>query len=315
VSQRIRPYRAEDAAAVREVHLQAFGGRGDEPRLVELLHAAGAAPVSLVAATQPDGRVVGHLLFSPVQIGGRETDLPKMVGLAPVGVLPEYQGRGIGSSLIREGLDACREAGYGAAVVLGEPGYYTRFGFERATNGNFETGEFTHWNGANQINGSGDWFVYEGTISPLSDHNIAAPPQGNFAATTDQEDPGSHVLYRNIKLESGMRHELSFYLYYRNRAGEFFTPDTLDFRHFPNQQYRVDLLRPKADPFTVNPNAIKATLFRTEVGDPNRLDPTLLTFNLTQFAGDTVRLRFAEVDNQDYFQASVDRVRVTSEPR
>jgi hypothetical protein len=61
VSERIRPYRAEDAAAVREVHLQAFDGRGDELRLVELLHAAGAAPVSLVAAAEPDGRVVGHL--------------------------------------------------------------------------------------------------------------------------------------------------------------------------------------------------------------------------------------------------------------
>ena len=73
------------------------------------------------------------MLFSPVQIGGRGSDLPKMVGLAPVGVLPEYQGRGIGSRLIREGLDACREAGYGAAVVLGEPGYYSRFGFERAS--------------------------------------------------------------------------------------------------------------------------------------------------------------------------------------
>ena len=72
------------------------------------------------------------MLFSPVQIGGRGSDLPKMVGLAPVGVLPEYQGRGISSRLIREGLDARREAGYGAAVVLGEPGYYTRFGFERA---------------------------------------------------------------------------------------------------------------------------------------------------------------------------------------
>jgi putative acetyltransferase len=133
VSERIRPYRAEDAAAVREVHLHAFDGRGNEPRLVELLHAAGAATVSLVAAAEPDGRVVGHLLFSPVQIGGRASDPPKMVGLAPVGVLPEYQGRGIGSRLIREGLDACREAGYGAAVVLGEPGYYSRFGFERAS--------------------------------------------------------------------------------------------------------------------------------------------------------------------------------------
>jgi hypothetical protein len=182
-------------------------------------------------------------------------------------------------------------------------------------NGNFETGDFTHWNGANQITGSGDWFVYSGTTSPLSGFRIAAPPQGNFAATTDQENPGSHVLYRNIKLAPGMRHELSFYLYYRNRAGEFFTPDTLDFRNEPNQQYRVDLLRPQADPFTLNPNAIRARLFRTEVGDPNRLAPTLMTFNLTRFAGQTVRLRFAAVENVFFFQASVDRVSVTSEPR
>jgi putative acetyltransferase len=56
-----------------------------------------------------------------------------MVGLAPVGVLPEYQGRGIGTRLIREGLEACREAGYVAVVVLGEPDYYSRFGFEQAS--------------------------------------------------------------------------------------------------------------------------------------------------------------------------------------
>jgi hypothetical protein len=182
-------------------------------------------------------------------------------------------------------------------------------------NGGFETGDFTHWNGANQISGSGDWFVYEGTESPLSAFRIAAPPQGNFAATTDQENPGSHILYRNIKLQSGMRHELSFYLYYRNRAGEFFARDTLDFRVEPNQQYRVDLLRPKADPFTVDPEVIRARLFRTGVGDPNRKQPTLMTFNLTRFAGDTVRLRFAAVENVFFFQASVDRVRVTSEPK
>ena len=119
--------------AVRQVHLQAFEDRREEALLVELLHTASAAVVSLVAAADPEGRVVGHILFSPVQVDGRGSDPQIMVGLAPVGVLPEYQGGGIGSRLIREGLDACRKAGYSAAVVLGEPGYYTRFGFERAS--------------------------------------------------------------------------------------------------------------------------------------------------------------------------------------
>jgi putative acetyltransferase len=132
--EKLRPYRDEDAPAVHQVHLRGFGGREDEARLVELLHAAGAAPVSLVATAEPDGRVVGHVLFSPVQLpNGRGDDPPTMVGLAPVAVLPEHQGRGIGSRLVRDGLKACREAGYAAAVVLGEPGYYSRFGFERAS--------------------------------------------------------------------------------------------------------------------------------------------------------------------------------------
>jgi putative acetyltransferase len=133
VSISIRPYRAEDAMAVREVHLRAFENRREEVFLVELLHTASAAVVSLVAAADPEGRVVGHILFSPVQVDGRGSDPPIMVGLAPVAVLPEHQGRGIGAHLIREGLQACREAGYGAAVVLGEPGYYSRFGFEQAS--------------------------------------------------------------------------------------------------------------------------------------------------------------------------------------
>ena len=82
MSESIRPYRAEDVEAVREVHLRAFDGRGEEARLVELLHAAGAAPVSLVATVEPDGRVVGRVLFSPVQIDRRRSSPPTMVGPA-----------------------------------------------------------------------------------------------------------------------------------------------------------------------------------------------------------------------------------------
>jgi putative acetyltransferase len=115
------------------MHLAAFVGRENEARLVELLHAAGAGPVSLVAVDEASGGVVGHVLFSPVEIDDSGSSV-RVVGLAPVGVSPEYQGKGVGSRLIRAGLEACREAGYDAVVLLGEPGYYSRFGFERASN-------------------------------------------------------------------------------------------------------------------------------------------------------------------------------------
>ena len=127
-----RPYRPEDAAAVRRVHLKAFGGREEESRLVDLLHAAGADPISLVAAEKPGGRILGHILFSPVDLDGPSATL-HLLGLAPIGILPEEHGRGVGSRLIRAGLAACLEAGYDAVVVLGEPDYYSRFGFRRAS--------------------------------------------------------------------------------------------------------------------------------------------------------------------------------------
>jgi putative acetyltransferase len=128
----IRPFGSADAEAVRQVYLRAFVGREDEAHLVESLHAADAAPVSLVAVDGSSGGVIGHVLFSPVEVdnGGSNT---RVVGLAPVGVLPEYQGQRVGSHLIRAGLEACREAAYDAVVLLGEPGYYSRFGFERAS--------------------------------------------------------------------------------------------------------------------------------------------------------------------------------------
>ena len=133
----IRPFGSGDAEAVREVHLKAFAGREDEARLVESLHEADAAPVSLVAVVSgSSGGVVGHVLFSSVEIDNGGSNI-RVVGLAPVGVLPEYQGLGVGSRLIRAGLEACREAGYDAVVLLGEPDYYSSFGFERASDHDF----------------------------------------------------------------------------------------------------------------------------------------------------------------------------------
>lgn len=99
--------------------------------MVEALHAADAAPVSLVAVDGSSGDVVGHVLFSPVEIDNGGSGI-RVVGLAPVAVLPEYQRKGVGSRLIRAGLEACREAAYDAVVLLGEPSYYSKFGFRRA---------------------------------------------------------------------------------------------------------------------------------------------------------------------------------------
>lgn len=185
------------------------------------------------------------------------------------------------------------------------------------SNGGFEAGDLSGWNVTNRRQGEsrGNWFAYRGRRSPLSDIGIAAPPRGIFAATTDQDGPGSHVLYRNIRLEPDMTHRLSFSLYYRNLAGAFDTPRTLDFRTEPNQQYRVDVMKPSAGLFSVKNSDVLAKVFRTEVGDPNRLAPTPMTYDLTPFAGRTVRLRFAEVDNQSNFLASVDQVKVTSVSR
>jgi putative acetyltransferase len=129
-SMEIRPCTAGDADAVYEVHRRAFDGRTDEPRIVQRLHDADEAVVSLVAVE--NDRIVGHVLFSPVSVADRDENV-ELVGLAPVGVLPENQNEGVGSSLIERGFVACRDAGADAVVVLGDPGYYSRFGFERAS--------------------------------------------------------------------------------------------------------------------------------------------------------------------------------------
>lgn len=121
----IRPERPGNAATIRAVNERAFG-QPAEAALVDALRAAGALTLSLVA--EEAGAVVGHIAFSPVTIhapGGA----CGAVGLAPMAVLPGSQRRGVGKRLVCAGLAALREAGHGAVVVLGHPGYYPRFGF------------------------------------------------------------------------------------------------------------------------------------------------------------------------------------------
>jgi putative acetyltransferase len=124
----IRTERPSDARAIREINERAFGGPA-EAFLVDKLRAANKAVVSLVAH---DGElVVGHILFSPVTVAHAPESF-RGAGLAPMSVLPEYQNQGIGSRLVRDGLAACRAAGFDIVVVLGHVGFYPRFGFAPA---------------------------------------------------------------------------------------------------------------------------------------------------------------------------------------
>lgn len=122
----IRPEQPADVAAIYAVHAAAFPSES-EARLVDALRAAGRLSVSHVAVE--DGKVVGHVAFSPVTVAEATTG----VGLGPVAVLPVRQKRGIGERLIRESLHACQRAGFTFVVVLGEPAYYGRFGFQPAS--------------------------------------------------------------------------------------------------------------------------------------------------------------------------------------
>ena len=117
---RLRPETPEDHAHVRRVIEAAFG-REDEAHLVDRLRAEGDAAVSLVA--ERDGEIAGHVMLSPMRAPAGA------LGLAPLAVRPDLHGNGIGAALVQEALAQARRQGATAVFVLGDPPYYTRFGF------------------------------------------------------------------------------------------------------------------------------------------------------------------------------------------
>jgi putative acetyltransferase len=123
----ICPERAGDRKAIYEVNLAAFGTEY-EPQLVDnVRNSEGFIPeLSLVALK--GNSVVGHCLFSPITIEDAGSRTPAL-SLTPVAVLPALQNQGIGSALIRRGIDDARRLGHKIVVIIGHPLYYPRFGF------------------------------------------------------------------------------------------------------------------------------------------------------------------------------------------
>jgi len=121
---RIRAQSTDDDSAVWQVNKSAFPTPA-EAGLVERLRAEADPVVSLVA--EDDGAIVGHILFSPATLAADSNFIAFALG--PMAVLPGRQRQGIGSALVRAGLDACAGLGGRAVFVLGHPDYYPRFGF------------------------------------------------------------------------------------------------------------------------------------------------------------------------------------------
>ena len=130
---KIRKETAADIAAIDAVTISAFLNAPHtshtEQFIVEALRKAGLLTISLVA--DAEGTVIGHVAVSPVSISDGASG---WFGLGPISVLPEHQGRGVGSRLMQEALHNLREQGAAGCVLLGEPGYYSRFGFRADPN-------------------------------------------------------------------------------------------------------------------------------------------------------------------------------------
>lgn len=127
----LREERAGDAGIIREIHHAAFGGPV-EGRIVDLARRAGQVLWSIIA--ELDGMPVGHILVTPMTLDPH-TPL-RCIAIGPIGVLPKFQGDGIGSALMQEIIARAREDNYDAILLLGNPRYYHRFGFETASVGN-----------------------------------------------------------------------------------------------------------------------------------------------------------------------------------
>ena len=125
----IRKETVADVEAITEVTMAAFKNHPisnhTEQFIINALRDVNALTISLVA--EIDGRIVGHIAFSPVMISDGTKD---WYGLGPVSVLPNYQKQGIGKSLINEGLSLLKDMGGKGCALVGDSNYYKRFGFK-----------------------------------------------------------------------------------------------------------------------------------------------------------------------------------------
>lgn len=126
----IRPETKGDIDAIRKLNKKAFKGNS-ESKLIDALRESDVFVPALSLVAEKGGKVMGHILFTPIEIKDANTATPALA-LAPMAVLPEFQNQGIGTALVKHGLEECRKLGHKIIIVVGHPEYYPRFGFVKA---------------------------------------------------------------------------------------------------------------------------------------------------------------------------------------
>lgn len=188
----------------------------------------------------------------------------------------------------------------------------TGAGAATVVNGGFETGTLDGWTEV-EYSAGGEWFTYSKEEVENEEFEFFSPPEGNWAAVTEQGGADTMVLYQDVALEPGMTHKLSLYVQYFSTQPIFAAP-TLSYEVAENQQMRVDVMRPTAPVDSVAAGDVLATVFANKAGDPAIWAPTPMSADLSAFAGQTVRLRIANVVTEGPFLASVDAVTIASVP-
>jgi PEP-CTERM motif len=178
-------------------------------------------------------------------------------------------------------------------------------GFQLINNGTFEGG-LSGWTVGTQPGSTGGWFSQTGTTSPLTGSTVQPPPGSAYAAMSDGV-AGSQVLYQNFTVPQGgiasavLSLDLSIANQSRGQPLPFNPLDTLDYTISGNRQARIDILAAGSDPFSMNPSDVLLNLYKTAPGDPNFSGYSELNVDLTAFlnnhAGQTLELRFAEVNS------------------
>lgn len=201
----------------------------------------------------------------------------------------------------------------GSILVLMTLAVHQVSGAELISNGGFESG-LSGWTTMDALGSDGTFYLQTGTASPSIGDAVPAPPGGINAAMSDAQGPGSHVLYQDFLVPGVVGSALlSLDVFIGNRGQDFFTRNHLDFSlNEINQQARIDILKSGTDPFSVSPTDVLFTIYQTQSGDPlvAGYDPLSVdvTGVLNSYLNQTLRLRFAEVDNLGSLQMGVDNI-------